>query len=252
MARGEDGRGLLPARENARGESDILTLDPGTLTYRPKRSARLSSIDAAKAIDDVRERVRTLFTGGDTVGEFLRQTLAPTLVYTARVAPVIASSIDDVDRVMQWGFGWELGPFELFDAIGVREVVDAWRAQAPENEVPPLVREVLDRGRNRFRETPIPPAAPGLQILRAAKERSQVIRRNAGASLVDLGDGVLCVEFHSKMNAIGGDTLEMLQAGVDGSRAQFRRAGGRQRCTELLCRRQPDAPPARGAGRQLG
>ena len=89
--------------------------------------------------------------GGDTVGEFLRQTLAPTLVYTARVAPVIASSIDDVDRVMQWGFGWELGPFELFDAIGVREVVDAWRAQAPENEVPPLVREVLDRGRNRFR-----------------------------------------------------------------------------------------------------
>ena len=215
------GGGFYRRERNARGESDILTLDPGTLTYRPKRSARLSSIDAAKAIDDVRERVRTLFTGGDTVGEFLRQTLAPTLVYTARVAPVIASSIDDVDRVMQWGFGWELGPFELFDAIGVREVVDAWRAQAPENEVPPLVREVLDRGRNRFRETPIPPAAPGLQILRAAKERSQVIRRNAGASLVDLGDGVLCVEFHSKMNAIGGDTLEMLQAGVAEAERNF-------------------------------
>jgi 3-hydroxyacyl-CoA dehydrogenase len=213
--------GFYRREKNARGESDILTLEPGTMTYRPKRSSRLPSIDAARAIENVRARVRTLFTGGDLVGAFLRETLAPTLVYTARVAPGIASSIDDVDRVMQWGFGWELGPFELFDAIGVREVVDAWRAQAPAGDVPPLVREVLDGGRNRFRETPIPPAAPGLQILRAAKERSQVIRRNAGASLVDLGDGVLCVEFHSKMNAIGGDTLEMLQAGVAEAERNF-------------------------------
>ena len=170
----------------------------------------------------MRERVRTLFNAGDTVGEFLRETLAPTLVYTARVAPRIANSIDDVDRVMQWGFGWELGPFELFDAIGVREVLNAWRAHVPGgDDVPPLVREVLDDGRNRFRETPVPPAAPGLQILRAAKERSAVIRRNAGASLVDLGDGVVCVEFHSKMNAIGGDTLEMLQAGVAEAERNF-------------------------------
>ena len=66
-----------------------------------------------------------LFAGKDKVGEFLRDTLAPTLVYTARVTPEIAHSIDDVDRVMRWGFGWELGPFELFDAIGVREVMAA-------------------------------------------------------------------------------------------------------------------------------
>ncbi|HZA34157.1 MAG TPA: 3-hydroxyacyl-CoA dehydrogenase NAD-binding domain-containing protein, partial [Vicinamibacterales bacterium] len=216
------GGGFYRREKNARGESDILTLDPATLTYRPRQSVRLPSIDAARAIDDVRERVRTLFSGRDTVGEFLRETLPPTLVYTARVAPRIASSIDDVDRVMQSGFGWELGPFELFDAIGVREVLDAWRTHAPEHiDVPPLVREVLDGGRNRFRDAPIPPAAPGLQILRTAKERSRVIRRNAGASLVDLGDGVLCVEFHSKMNAIGGDTLEMLQAGVAEAERNF-------------------------------
>jgi 3-hydroxyacyl-CoA dehydrogenase len=216
------GGGFYRREKNARGESDILTLDPATLTYRPRQTVRLPSIDAARAIDDVRERVRTLFNGRDTVGEFLRETLPPTLVYTAGVAPRIASSIDDVDRVMQWGFGWELGPFELFDAIGVREVLDAWRTHAPERtDVPPLVRDVLDGGHNRFRDAPIPPAAPGLQILRTAKERSRVIRRNAGASLVDLGDGVVCVEFHSKMNAIGGDTLEMLQAGVAEAERSF-------------------------------
>ena len=78
----------------------------------------------------MRERVRTLFGGHDRVGEFLRRTLAPTLVYTARVSAEIAHSIDDVDRVLQWGFGWELGPFELIDAIGVAEVVEAWRQSA--------------------------------------------------------------------------------------------------------------------------
>ncbi len=88
-------------------------------------SPRFASVEAAAAIDDIGARVRTLFLGQDRVGAFLRETLAPTLLYAARVAPEIAHSIDDVDRVMRWGFGWELGPFELLDAIGLREVMDA-------------------------------------------------------------------------------------------------------------------------------
>ena len=104
------GKGFYERRKGAGGETEIWTLDPATLEYRPKQSARIASIEAGKSIDDFGERVRMLFNAKDKAGEFLRATLAPTLVYTARVTPDIAHSIDDVDRAMRWGFGWELGP----------------------------------------------------------------------------------------------------------------------------------------------
>jgi len=122
-----------------------------------------------------------------------------------------------VDRVMQWGFGWERGPFELLDGLGIREVLDAARQTAPalvEAGVPPLLQHAIDSGRNRLRDGPVPPAASDLQVLRSAKERARILKSNPGARLVDVGDGVLAVEFHSKMNAIGGDALMMLQQGA--------------------------------------
>jgi 3-hydroxyacyl-CoA dehydrogenase len=183
----------------ADGESEILTLDPATLEYRPRKPPRLPSLEAASAITDVRERVKTLYAGKDRVGEFLRDTLTPMLAYTAKVTPDIAFSPDDVDRVMRWGFGWELGPFELMNTIGM--------APGPVGSAP-QVQE-------------LPPAAPDLQFLRSAKQRNGVVKKNPGASLVDLGDGVLCVEFHSKMNAIGGDTIQMLHAGLREASANF-------------------------------
>jgi 3-hydroxyacyl-CoA dehydrogenase len=211
------GHGFYERRKSASGESEIWTLDLDSLEYRAKKSSRIASIEAGKSVDNLQERVRALFNARDKAGEFLRQTLAPTLIYTARVTPQIAFSIDDVDRVMRWGFGWDLGPFELFDAIGVREVVAAAQAtggHAVAAGVPSLVQNVLDSGHNQFRAGLVPPAAPDLQILRQARDRARIVRKNAGASLVDLGDGVFCVEFHSKMNAIGGDTVQMLQAGL--------------------------------------
>ena len=163
-------------------------------------------------------RIKTLFNGKDKVGTFLRSTLGATLIYAARVAPAIAHSIDDVDRAMRWGFGWELGPFETWDAIGIREVFDAVGASG---SIPPLVDDALRAGRNRFRDGAVPPSGPHTEILRAAKDRQRVVRRNPGASLVDLGDGVLAVEFHSKMNAIGADTLHMLHEGIKEATANF-------------------------------
>lgn len=206
------GRGFYERRRDAQGASAVFTLDPATLEYQPQRKPVFPSIAAAAAIDDTGARIRALFLGADTVGRFLRETLAPTLLYAARVAPDIAHSIDDIDRVMRWGFGWEIGPFETLDAIGLREVVDAASA-AGVTGVPPLIAEALAAGRNRLREAPMP-ARPGLLILTEAARRSQVVKTNAGASLVDLGDGVLAVQFHSKMNAIGGDTLAMIHAGI--------------------------------------
>ena len=211
------GRGFFKRQKNAAGETEILVLDPATLEYGVRRKVSFPSIEAGKSIEELPERLRTLFHGKDKVGAFLRETLAPTLVYTARVTPGIAHSIDDVDRVMRWGFGWELGPFEIIDVLGVKDVIAAAEAvggHAMRHGVPPLMQELLDRGANRFRDGLVPPLAEDLQILRSARERERVVKKNAGASLVDLGDGVFCVEFHSKMNAIGGDTLQMLHAGV--------------------------------------
>jgi 3-hydroxyacyl-CoA dehydrogenase len=165
---------------------EILTLDPKTLTYRPKQPAKLASLDAARSIEDVRERIKTLYNARDRVGDFLRKTLGPTIEYAARVAPDIAYSPEDVDRAMKWGFGWELGPFEIAEIVG-----------GPER-----------------------PAPHSTSVARPFQGRV-VVKKNAGASLVDLGDGVLCVEFHSKMNAIGADTIQMLNAGVKEASANF-------------------------------
>ena len=197
--------------------ADILTLDPATRSYRPKQPARLPALDAAKAIDDVRTRIRTLFLGQERVGAFLRATLTPTLLYSATIASTVAASIDDVDRAMRWGFGWEIGPFEIWDAIGLKAVM----AAAPDAAPPPMVASALADGRDTLRSAPLP-ALPGTQLLKSARDRQRVVRRNAGASLVDIGDGVVAVEFHSKMNAIGGDTVEMLQAAVKEAAANFR------------------------------
>ena len=215
-----------PSADRGQGSgsrSEILTLDPATFTYRAKQSVRLPALDEARSIDEPGPRIKALFLGRDKVGQFLRGTLGPTLLYTAKVTPDIAYSIDDVDRVMRWGFGWELGPFEIWDAIGIREVTSAIAdCQIGDRDaLPPLVADVLASGRNRFRGDGVPPAAPDLQILRSAKDRQRIVRRNAGASLVDLGDGVLALEFHSKMNAIGGDTVQMMHAGVKEAAANF-------------------------------
>ena len=219
-----------------RGSRSILALDTDAMDYREQRPAALPELEAAQAAGDLGERIRTLFTGGGRSGAFLRATLGPTLVYAAEAAPRIAGSIDDVDRAMRWGFGWELGPFELWDAIGADTVLAACDVSDP----PALVRELggssrpggptdgsqagsprpagdappAPAARGRFRAGRLPPAGAGLEVLRSARERGAVVRSNAGASLVDLGDGVLAVEFHSKMNTLGGDAVAMLTAGA--------------------------------------
>lgn len=204
------GRGFFQKVKGAEG-SEIHVRDVASSAYVPRTKPKFASLDAARSIDDVRARVKALFLAKDRAGEFLRATLGPTLLYTARIAPEIADSIDDIDRAMRWGFGWEIGPFETWDAIGVREVLDALNVS--QSDVPPLVNDVVQAGKKAFRTGPVPPASPDAGLLRA-RAATNVLRKNAAASLVDLGDGVLAVTLHSKMNAIGGDTMEMLEAGV--------------------------------------
>lgn len=205
------GQGFYKRVRAASGESAILTLDLKTFEYRDARPPNLPEIDEARRIGDLDERLRHLFKSTHRVGDLLRRTFGATLLYAARVAPEIAHSIDDVDRAMRWGFGWERGPFETWDAIGTSTVLGADHSS----------RAGPVEGRTRWRDGAVEPSAPGLLLLRRAKARSAALARNAGASLVDLGDDVLAVEFHSKMNAIGADTIAMIRTGIDRASRDF-------------------------------
>jgi 3-hydroxyacyl-CoA dehydrogenase len=226
------GRGFYQRVRRA-GADEILTLDWRNMDYRPREKPRLASLDAAKMIEDGRERLRALLRpglegkGGDKATKFLWGAVSQACLYAARRVPEIAETIVEIDRAMRWGFGWELGPFETWDAVGVAEMAGALeREGAP---APPLVARLLASGRKSFYESAAgrtsffdlgagamkPVSQPaGIIFLAALKEQSKLVESNAGASLVDLGDGVVCCEFHTKMNAIGADIATMLHAGV--------------------------------------
>ncbi len=215
------------------GEREILTLDWQKMEYRPKQKARFGSIEAGKAIEDTRERLRALVApaldgqGGDKASRFLWGSISEMCSYAARRVPEIADSIVDVDRAMRWGFAWELGPFEIWDAIGVERMAKTLERDG--KLVPLLVERLLasgkksfylsERGTTNFFDQSIaamkPVAEPsGVTILKSVKERTKAVQSNAGASLIDLGDGVVCCEFHAKMNSIGGDIVAMIHAGL--------------------------------------
>jgi 3-hydroxyacyl-CoA dehydrogenase len=229
-------RGLLGNKTKAgfyqrkKGEGDkreIWTLDTVTLDYRAAQKVKLPALDLAKNIEDTRERLRTLVWSKDRVGTFLWKTISRTLCYTADRIPEIADNIIEVDRAMRWGFNWELGPFEVWDAIGVEK--SAATLQKEGRAVPANVQKMLDAGAKSFYKqengqnfyfdfasAKYVPAVdpPGVIVLKSLKDSTGVIKKNSGASLLDLGDGVACIEFHSKMNSIGGDTLEMLRFAI--------------------------------------
>lgn len=204
------------ARSGAPGDSAILTLDLATLEYREARPPALPELEAARRIEDLDERLRTLFTGSHRTGELLRRTVGATLLYAARIAPEVARSIDDVDRAMRWGFGWERGPFETMDAIGIPAVIDAAVV-----DLPPAMATLEAAGRTRWRDDGLPVSQPAFLLLQQAQRRKPVLARNAAASLVDLGDDVLAIEFHSKMNTIGGDTVAMVRQGLERAAREF-------------------------------
>ena len=226
-------RGLLGNKTKAgfykkqKGEGDkrdIWTLDTATLDYRPSEKVKLPSLDMAKNIEDLPERLKALTWGKDRVGAFLWKTLSRTLTYAARRIPEIADNVVEVDRAMRWGFGWELGPFEVWDAIGVEKSVARLKEEGV--TIPANVEQMLATDATSFYKKESGQQfyfdfatgkyvaltdPPGVIILKSVKDQKGVIKKNAGASLIDIGDGVACLEFHSKMNSIGGDTLQMLK-----------------------------------------
>jgi 3-hydroxyacyl-CoA dehydrogenase len=210
----------------------ILVLDWPTGDYRERSVRPLGSVAAAKAVADLAARLRGLLAATDAGGAFLWRVLSATCLYAAALVPEIADDPVAVDRAMEWGYGWGLGPFRLLDALGVKEVAE--RAAAEGRVIPPLLASLLSSGRTVFHAqeagrasvfAPGGPRAvpdrPGEISLAAVRSAGRVVRKNPGASLLDLGDGCGLVEFHSKMNTLGPDAFALLHGAAREGRRNF-------------------------------
>lgn len=206
--------------------SQIMELDVHTLQYRPRKTLQAPSLVQSKGTKDVAQRILALVKAKDKAGELAWNILKHTLLYSARKVGEIADDVISIDRAMKWGFGWELGPFETWDALGLERSV---KRMAEEGEtIPDWIKEMLSRGQTSFYRREEGKRVyfhlgtyrhgeerPEEISLAALKEAGQVIKRNAGASLIDLGDGVALLEFHSPNNAIGADILQMLHYSLE-------------------------------------
>lgn len=210
------------------GEDERLALDWKTLEYRPRQKPKLASLEMAKNIDDPGTRLKSLIGGpGKSRDEqFLWTALSELWMYSANRVPEISDTVVEIDRAMRLGFNWELGPFELWDAAGVEATVarmkkegrpvaanvekllasgkKSWYEDAPKTT---SGRAYFDLGSSNYKPVEVP---PGVWSVTVAKKSNGVVKKNSGASLVDLGDGVGCIEFHSKMNTIGSDIVQLV------------------------------------------
>ncbi len=210
----------------------ILALDIGTLEYRPQKRPSWPQIEALRNLP-LAQRLQALLEQDSPQGRFLWQVISRTLNYSARRIPEIADRLVEVDRAMRWGFNWELGPFETWDALGLAQTVE--RLQGEGIQVAELALEALRAGGSFYRREPgrryyfdLPTRqyreverVPGLIELPLIKEERGTVRSNPSASLIDLGDGVLCLEFHSKMNALGPDAIGMIHQALRETEANF-------------------------------
>ncbi|MGD6794484.1 3-hydroxyacyl-CoA dehydrogenase/enoyl-CoA hydratase family protein [Metabacillus indicus] len=212
---------------------EILELNPETLEYQERKKLKAQSIEAAKQIKGSAAKMKALIYSGDRAGTLLWNITSPTLLYSAELLGDIADDILAIDEAMKWGFGWQYGPFETWDSIGLSKSVEKMEAEG--KTVPAWIKDMLERGFTSFYKK-----EDGVSYyyhdgdyrrietnekvinLKDLKEKKGVIKKNSGASLVDLGDGVALLEFHSPNNAIGLDIIQMINFAVDEVEKNFK------------------------------
>lgn len=209
--------------DKSSGKKQIFYYDYNDGQYKPAAKPKFASVAAVKMIDDPAKKVAMMVNGGDKGSEYAWRTLRDSLIYTLNRIPEIADDVVNVDNAMRWGFNWEIGPFEMFDAIGVQNFVK--RCDKEQIAIPAVLREIdsfyrfnsagtkeyFDLATRSYQPLALAEGVIDLQILKRAQG---VVEKNAGSSLHDLGDGVFGLEFHSKMNSISGDILAMAQKAV--------------------------------------
>jgi len=214
-------------KRGGKGGKDRLVLNLGTFEYEPPRPVNLPSVEEAKKIRDLGARLRFLLSQNDRAGRFLWDTWSRLLLYAAARIPEITDDVVSIDSTMRYGFNWERGLFEIWDAIGVAATTQ--RMQAEGKAIPPLVEKLLKTGNQSFyrREhgersyfdlakgsyQPVPHRS-GVISISAARERNQVLLSNPGASLLDLGGGIVCLEFHTKANTLDSNVVAMIRSSV--------------------------------------
>jgi len=210
-------------KEQVEGKRQIFYYDYQDGEYKPAAKPKFASIAAVKMVDDPAQKLKMVVEGQDKAAEYAWKNLRDTLIYTVNRIPEIADDVVNVDNAMKWGFNWELGPFEMLDAIGVASFVK--RAESDGITVPEALikiesfyrfneagqKEFFDLESGEYRPYPLKPGQINLHIL---KKSQGVVEKSSGSSVIDLGDGVFGLEFHSKMNAITGDILAMTHKAI--------------------------------------
>ncbi|HEY0465449.1 MAG TPA: enoyl-CoA hydratase-related protein, partial [Polyangiaceae bacterium] len=215
--------------------SELLVYDIKTKDYRSQEKVRFDSLGAIKNEDDPKKRLLKLVNAPDVAGKFAWAVLARTLLYSARRLGEIADDIVSIDRAMRWGFNWDLGPFEAWDAIGVAQSVARMKQEGL--SVPEWIDNMLASGRTSFyagdaaaptfyeaktkTARAIVDDAKQISLAALKSDPKRLVKKNHGASLVDLGDGVLCVEFHTKLNTLDNDVISMLAIAADVAEQSF-------------------------------
>ncbi|MCM3529280.1 3-hydroxyacyl-CoA dehydrogenase/enoyl-CoA hydratase family protein [Cytobacillus oceanisediminis] len=205
---------------------EILELNPESLEYGPRKKLKTASTELSKQEKGTPGKLKALVYSDDRAGQLLWNILSPALLYSAQLLGEIADDVTAIDKAMKWGFGWELGPFETWDAIGVGKSVQ--KMEDAGEEVPAWVKDMLEKGFDSFYkeeegkqyfyhngEYRLIEENPKAINLKQIKKQKGVIKKNTGASLIDLGDGVALLEFHSQSNAIGLDIIQMINFAVD-------------------------------------
>ncbi len=222
-------QGFYKEVRGADGSKEFWPLDLKTLEHRPPQKPRFDSIGKVKDIDDLGKRLKTLLEADDRAGQLVRALTYQSLAYASERIPEIADTPLPIDNAMRWGFGQEAGPFETWDMLGVAETAQAMKAAgfAPAPWVDEMVSAgcagfyqyvgnsrvaVYNPGKRGYEPVERP---AGLVVLNDQKAAGKVISKNPGASLIDLGDGVACVEFHTKVNALDDDIFNMMLKGLD-------------------------------------
>ncbi len=230
---GDKTRGGFYKKQKGPEGEQRLAIDWKTLEYRPLQKAKFASVEMAKNVEDLPERLRMLIAPSkDKAAQFLWTVISELWTYAANRIPEIADSVVEIDRAMKTGFNWELGPFELWDAAGVAQTVERMKKEG--KPVAANVEKLLAAGKTSwYKDDPKtasgrkyfdvasgdykPEEVPaGVWSVTVAKKANGVVKKNAGASLIDLGDGVGCIEFHSKMNALGGDIVSLITQTMKG------------------------------------
>jgi 3-hydroxyacyl-CoA dehydrogenase len=226
-------QGFYKKTKNESGATEILALDLETLEYKAQKKVRFATLEKSKQIENLKDRIPVLLSGEDKAGEFFRKSLFALFSYVSFRVPEISDEVYKIDAAMQAGFGWELGPFELWEAAGLSSSIAAMEKSG--YEISPWVKEMTKNGYEHFykieenkqkyynqidnKYTEIPGTSDFILLNNLRK--TNTVWKNAGTTITDIGDGILNVEFHTKMNSIGGEIIAGVNKAIDLAEKDF-------------------------------